>query len=364
MKNLKINKIIISIIIILNILSVTSFASISEDEENRAGDIFYSKMFNTGEVITNENNLYNVMLKFRSGNVINYLKDPSQRKYKFVLVNDNESVNAFSTPGKYVYTTTKIWSFIHSDSEMNFILGHEVGHVKNKHFVKQVDYNNFLKGDPNKAVKTAEFSRDLEREADKFGFEVLSNDVCFNVAAGMSFFKRLHDDVEANQYNGPSIYADHPEVLERLNTQLQYISTYSDNLVNVINDKVYFNGKYIETGYVVKSHSNVYVHDKTTYDTAYDIAGILARGYHDNKSEMTLTYYTDKDKLLINGNAYDDNTIKCLGRKDELVYNIKKAVQSAGIKFNYIEKEDKPAENHRFGNHEVGENVLFVKSRV
>jgi len=51
---------------------------------------------------------------------------------------DDSAVNAFATPGGFVYVTRGIMPYLNSEAELATILGHEIGHVTARHAVTQM----------------------------------------------------------------------------------------------------------------------------------------------------------------------------------------------------------------------------------
>ncbi|MEN6616634.1 MAG: M48 family metallopeptidase [Syntrophorhabdus sp.] len=58
-------------------------------------------------------------------------------KYTFTVLESDE-VNAFAAPGGYIYITTGILKKLKNDDEIAAVLGHEIGHVVEKHSLKAV----------------------------------------------------------------------------------------------------------------------------------------------------------------------------------------------------------------------------------
>lgn len=58
------------------------------------------------------------------------------RDFVFGILDDDASVNAFSTPGGYVFITSGLVRDLGSESELAWVLGHEVGHVDLEHNLK------------------------------------------------------------------------------------------------------------------------------------------------------------------------------------------------------------------------------------
>jgi predicted Zn-dependent protease len=56
--------------------------------------------------------------------------------YRFTVLDSNE-VNAFATPGGYIYITRGLLAYLNSEAELAAVLGHEIGHVTARHSVRQ-----------------------------------------------------------------------------------------------------------------------------------------------------------------------------------------------------------------------------------
>jgi predicted Zn-dependent protease len=59
-----------------------------------------------------------------------------QFEYRFQVV-DDETPNAFALPGGYVYVTRGILALTNSQDELANVLGHEIGHVEQRHSARQ-----------------------------------------------------------------------------------------------------------------------------------------------------------------------------------------------------------------------------------
>ncbi|MCX5657535.1 MAG: M48 family metalloprotease, partial [Candidatus Omnitrophica bacterium] len=70
------------------------------------------------------------------GRDIALVADRQDLKYIFKIVKDKE-VNAFSTPGGFVYINTGLLDRV-DDNELACVLAHEVGHIAARHIVKKL----------------------------------------------------------------------------------------------------------------------------------------------------------------------------------------------------------------------------------
>lgn len=54
-------------------------------------------------------------------------------KYRFHLLNDRRTINAFALPGGQIFITRGLLSRLKTEGQLAAVLGHEVGHVVNRH---------------------------------------------------------------------------------------------------------------------------------------------------------------------------------------------------------------------------------------
>ena len=75
--------------------------------------------------------------------LVPYVQDKNV-KYTFTLL-DSPAVNAFSTPGGYVYITRGILAYLNNEAQLACVLGHEMGHINAHHvatlLTKQMLFN-------------------------------------------------------------------------------------------------------------------------------------------------------------------------------------------------------------------------------
>jgi predicted Zn-dependent protease len=57
--------------------------------------------------------------------------------WEFHVVND-ASVNAFALPGGFIFVTRGLMTSINDAAELATVVGHEIGHVTNRHSVQQI----------------------------------------------------------------------------------------------------------------------------------------------------------------------------------------------------------------------------------
>lgn len=83
--------------------------------------------------------LYNyvngVVKKILSTNLVDYTRDFA---WKVSIINDPKTLNAFCTPGGYIYVYTGLMSYLDSEDEFAGVMGHEMAHAANRHSTKQL----------------------------------------------------------------------------------------------------------------------------------------------------------------------------------------------------------------------------------
>ena len=102
---------------------------------------------------------------------------------------DDASVNAFALPGGFIYVTRGLMGTINDEAELATVVGHEIGHVTNRHSVQQISkaqlaqlglgIGSILSSDIARfgqlasaglSVLFLKYSRDAENQADQAGF--------------------------------------------------------------------------------------------------------------------------------------------------------------------------------------------------
>lgn len=148
------------------------------------------------------------------------------------IVLDTDGVNAFAAPGGFVHITRGALGLIKNEAELATVLGHEIGHVANKHTVDAIrkanaekllsdaalsDRGPFLDKLTNLAydmVLEGKFDRNDELDADKFS-GVISPKLGYAPATLADFLQRLDDrNKDVPTRNG--LFASHPDTKERI----------------------------------------------------------------------------------------------------------------------------------------------------
>ncbi len=154
-----------------------------------------------------------------------------------VKILDIPGVNAVGIPGGWVYVTKGMMKFVRSDHELAAVLAHEFTHVAHRHYYIQQERQSrmlpvliaaaILSALARSAVPLygvslatqgalANYSRDLEREADLNGIAYLTK-TGYSPVAMLTLMEHLAQaDKLAGQPDYSDIYLDHPRPDERV----------------------------------------------------------------------------------------------------------------------------------------------------
>jgi predicted Zn-dependent protease len=135
------------------------------------------------------------------------------------VIDDPGQVNAFATPGGYLYVYTGLLRAADNEAEVVGVMGHETGHVLARHFAQRLVKTYTLQGliaialgqNPNGLAELAanilaqgyllSHSRAAETEADEYGAR-LASQAMYDPNGLATFFAKL----EAEQGRTPSIF--------------------------------------------------------------------------------------------------------------------------------------------------------------
>ena len=163
--------------------------------------------------------------------------------YNFeVFAVKDSSINAFALPGGFIGFHTGLLVSAESDSEVASVMGHETGHVLQRHLARQMDKqttntmialagillgalaasrnpgaaSGLMQGGQALAVNNQlSYSRDAEREADRIGFQILAASG-YDVNGAPGFFQRLQKATGIMDSGVPSYVRTHPLTTDRI----------------------------------------------------------------------------------------------------------------------------------------------------
>ncbi len=204
---------------------------LSEQEEIRIGRQVEAEMAKTyGFVNDPERTRYVASI----GSRLAHVSERPNLPWTYHIV-DDKSVNAIAAPGGFVFVTKGLLSFVKSEDELGFVLGHETTHIAHRHAVELAERQMELQlgavlltqilfggsmtayqlSRVASAMLVASYSREKEYEADHYGV-IYAKQVGFDPRASVSLFERLQG-LERRQGGGlGTAFASHPPTPDRI----------------------------------------------------------------------------------------------------------------------------------------------------
>ncbi|MCD6540187.1 MAG: M48 family metalloprotease [Candidatus Omnitrophica bacterium] len=160
--------------------------------------------------------------------------DRKEINYYFYII-DKDEKNAFSIPGGYVYIFKGLLDILDNDSQIAFVLGHEIGHIVARHSIKRLQASlgyNFLilassqiKASGNisqiqgisliLATILSGYSQEDEFLADSLALKYLQR-AGFPPQAGIEVLKKLEQAQEKEPLREIAYFRSHPFVSQRI----------------------------------------------------------------------------------------------------------------------------------------------------
>ncbi len=327
-------------------------ASFTIEDEKKLGKEFYEKLEKSNVLIRDKKITTYIN---QLGNKVLAQSNKAPFDFRFSVI-DSSAINAFATPGGYVYVNRGLINMVEKESELASVLGHEIAHVNARHIASIIEKSQkvgiaalaamlagaFLGGGGDLTAAAVSFSlatattlnlkysREHEEEADRLGMSYLVN-TGYDGKAMLEFMKKMRR-YEFYSSNIPSYFLTHPGTDERI--------TYIDALLHTTYtqkgaESMIGNLKRIQTILILrdkdlnsglKHFQSELQKDKNDIDTLYGIAVIQDRL---GRTEESLTNFhkalsiapNDADISRDLGIAYFK-----LGRISEAVEILNKAV--------------------------------------
>jgi predicted Zn-dependent protease len=155
---------------------------------------------------------------------VNYRND---FKWETHLIENDSVLNAFCTPGGYIYVYTGLIKFLESEDQLAGVMGHEIAHAAKRHSTDAMTRQygiqtllNIIFGQDKGAVarlavqiKELQYGRKAETEADEFSVIYLYPTE-YDARGASRFFEKL---LESGQTGGtPTFLSTHPDPGDRV----------------------------------------------------------------------------------------------------------------------------------------------------
>lgn len=154
--------------------------------------------------------------------------------WRLRIIHDDSTLNAFCTPGGYIYIYTGILKFLDSEDQFAGVMGHEIGHADMRHSTRQMTKMfgvqvllSIIAGDRamlsqvTAALVGLKFSRQHETEADERSVKYLCP-TDYNADGGAGFFKKIE---EMGGSRPPEFLSTHPNPEDRIEKFESYADT-------------------------------------------------------------------------------------------------------------------------------------------
>lgn len=201
---------------------------------------FYSNKDSSGNIVLDSATyskayqyLYSIRNEILDKNNVNNEKE---FEWKMRIIKDDTTLNAFCTPGGYIFVYTGIIKYLDSEDDFAGVLGHEMGHAALRHstntMTKQYGTSIFLDAlglgsskliGAIRGLKSLSYSRCHETQADEYSVVLLAN-TKYKCDGAASFFQKLIDSGAAG--GTPEFLSTHPNPDNRV----QFIDAKATNL--------------------------------------------------------------------------------------------------------------------------------------
>ncbi len=141
------------------------------------------------------------------------------------IIYDDSTLNAFCTPGGYIYVFTGLIHYLDNEDELAGVIGHEIAHADRRHstdqLTKQYGISLLLQAALGEESALAEvgagllllkYGRDAESEADEYSVRYLCP-TDYNAAGGAGFFEKIE---AAGGSSTPEFLSTHPSPDKRI----------------------------------------------------------------------------------------------------------------------------------------------------
>lgn len=141
------------------------------------------------------------------------------------IIQDDSTLNAFCTPGGYIYVYTGIIKYLENEAQLAGVMGHEMGHADLRHSTRQMTKIYGIEilvsaalgeRDALKQITTGliglKFSREHETEADRMSVEYLCG-TSWPADGGAGFFEKIEASGSART---PEFLSTHPSPANRV----------------------------------------------------------------------------------------------------------------------------------------------------
>lgn len=159
------------------------------------------------------------------------LKHKDDFSWRIRVIKDDSTLNAFCTPGGYIYVYTGILKYLDNEAQFAGVLGHEMAHADFRHSTRQMTKlygveallsiiagNRQMLSQITEAIVGLKFSREHETEADQGSVKFLCP-TDYQADGGAGFFEKIN---AAGGSRTPEFLSTHPNPENRIENFKNY----------------------------------------------------------------------------------------------------------------------------------------------
>ena len=214
-------------------------ALVSDDQEAQLGAQVKQELDKQGTKYIQDPEVVNYVQGVAKKIFVSADTDRPGVKWQVFVIDDPKQVNAFATPGGYLYVYTGLLMAADNEAQLAGVWGHEAGHVVARHsaqqMVNQMGMQTVIEialgQNPNQLAQVAAnlaangallaYSREDETQADEYGARY-SAQAGYDPHGIIQFFEKLKT-MEGNQPAFAKYLSDHPATADRITHLQQYI---------------------------------------------------------------------------------------------------------------------------------------------
>ena len=216
-----------------NAVRYVQVSNISDEEEVEIGKQINQQLLNKQYQLANNSQLQQYVDNI--GQELIAKSDSRDIPFTFQVV-ESDAVNAFATPGGFVYVTTGLVNEADNQAQLASVVAHEIAHINQRHGIKALKQAVLARGIAETAgVSTSTLaqigyqlaidlpqSREYEYEADRVGLEILQQ-AGYPPMAFVNFLKKLESGGQ------PEFLRTHPTNTNRIEALAQEIESAQAN---------------------------------------------------------------------------------------------------------------------------------------
>jgi predicted Zn-dependent protease len=198
---------------------------ISKKNQVRLADNLREMVFNRYDTLRSEvvrNSMDSIVSRLKTG------LDSIDYEFNVYILHDT-TINAFATLQGDIYVFSGLIGFSDSPEMLASVIAHEMGHIVNDHYVERLTRELGINvvftiltggdastvGELSKSLFSLTFSRDEEREADRFASDLLLK-TGINPSYSTQFFLKLQREEVHDFSEAMEIFMTHPDLKERI----------------------------------------------------------------------------------------------------------------------------------------------------